>query len=1335
VPEEVSEFPSLCVDSAGNLHLVYLAYTLLSHIRYKTWSPATGWQPSVIISTGTGDKQNPPSCAATPDGHIHVVWDELYNGHYEIFYREKISGVWQPPIKISDTTNMTDKGAATIAGGRDNSIYCAWKGEHPVLGWTHIYYRHRIGGVWQASPTDVSSGLYSDQCDYVGDPYGPSIAVDNSNVVHIVWYGGEQADNYYYRVYYRRRHPTSGWLAIDTIAGANQPDDFDRFAPQITIDRQQNARVVWFGEDYWTDGWLHLWHKKRTPAGWLATEELSGEYPEGDLYNPHIANDTLGLHLIWFDDRYESEEIFRMVSYPQDVEIKEIISPPVFCSLASYQPKVVIRNSGEEEILTSFGVKVTINPGGYEDVFNVPYLGVGAEETLSFGLWTPSQADLYLVKCSLLISDQFSLNNKKSRFCCAANFIERFELTDGGFISNPTSNAWEWGTPSLVGPPSAHSGTKCWGTNIDGNYFNNANWQLNSIWYVATRDTPILGFYHWYRFQTGYDGGNVKFTKDGSNFFLLHPTFTEGYDRKLSSGNGGIPQESAYSRGVFDSIGWRAVLMPIPVSAGDTFFLRWHFGSDANFTYPGWYLDDVGGIGFAPLFHDVGVMEIVSPPDTVDSSISITPTVRVKNFGPKGETFSATMKIGSESETKIIALPAGRESLVPFFSWTPLVRGNSLVRCSLFLQSDENRVNDTLSKSFFVRVKDVGVLAIENHEMKVQKAEFGTQLQTENRMAKEILPMAWQIANLTDTLDSGDVYIPQARIKNFGNTPAEFWVRFSFGNLHSESLPLTLSPESETSLTFSPLPISGRGNLVKKCSTLLSGDLVPDNDAKEESVFVRVRDIGIVRFLSPTPYLPPGEITPEVIFSNNGNVENSFTAYLKIRDSLGNLLYADESTEINLLPSCSLSIKFQNWQAPIGQYTAFCSLSVFGDRVFLNDTLSLQFTVSSYQGWLRKADLTGARKNVKSGGCITAQDSFVYALVGNNTRDFLRYSILGNSWQRMESIPAGPRNKKVKKGACLTSDGVYLYALKGGGTNEFYRYNPVNNSWESLPFPSFIKGVKGGFITFVEKGGVKYIYAGSGANNNEWKRFNINLGLWEDLAFLPREKFKIGSGLCFDGDSFLYLTQGGSKYNAFFRLNLNSLTPIWESLPNLPLIGSGGKKKKIKEGGALVFASSNGKIYATKGGNTLEFWRFDPASDSWYQAEDVGSPQIPYKRIKGGGSLTYSSFAYGIFATIGNNTNEFWFYNPGKEASEVFFANNQLKNSNLSHKASMAFSFPITVEEWGDVCVYNLLGEVIGKVPKGEKTLDFISRLPSGIYFLEIKAKNRRETRKVIIAR
>jgi N-acetylneuraminic acid mutarotase len=81
-------------------------------------------------------------------------------------------------------------------------------------------------------------------------------------------------------------------------------------------------------------------------------------------------------------------------------------------------------------------------------------------------------------------------------------------------------------------------------------------------------------------------------------------------------------------------------------------------------------------------------------------------------------------------------------------------------------------------------------------------------------------------------------------------------------------------------------------------------------------------------------------------------------------------------------------------------------------------------------GWEEKASLPAGpkAKNVKDGGslayCALVGSEYIYGLKGNNTLEFYRYDIAGNSWTTLESMPAfgsAGKKKTVKKGGSLAT--------------------------------------------------------------------------------------------------------------------------------------------------------------------------------------------------------------------------------------------------------------------------------------------------------------------------
>jgi hypothetical protein len=182
-------------------------------------------------------------------------------------------------------------------------------------------------------------------------------------------------------------------------------------------------------------------------------------------------------------------------------------------------------------------------------------------------------------------------------------YMEGFEATNGGYIPNPSTGGWAWGVPTS-GPGSAHGGTKLWATVLGGNYTNSANWTLTSPAFTASGNNPQLKFWHWYYMENNYDGGNVKIsTNNGSNWTVVTPV--GGYPGTAPSTNSGIPNQPCYM-GQLSS--WSEATFNLPVVSGQNFLLRWHFGSDGSIVYPGWYIDDITGIGFTNILS--GISEV-----------------------------------------------------------------------------------------------------------------------------------------------------------------------------------------------------------------------------------------------------------------------------------------------------------------------------------------------------------------------------------------------------------------------------------------------------------------------------------------------------------------------------------------------------------------------------------------------------------------------------------------------------------------------------------------------------------------------------------------------------
>jgi len=99
---------------------------------------------------------------------------------------------------------------------------------------------------------------------------------------------------------------------------------------------------------------------------------------------------------------------------------------------------------------------------------------------------------------------------------------------------------------------------------------------------------------------------------------------------------------------------------------------------------------------------DVGVVSILSPPDSINLGEIIIPSVIVNNFGSQNEDFEINFTINNYSENQTISLEAGLSNTVVFPNWTPESAGTFQVTATTTLSGDENSSNDILSLTTIV---------------------------------------------------------------------------------------------------------------------------------------------------------------------------------------------------------------------------------------------------------------------------------------------------------------------------------------------------------------------------------------------------------------------------------------------------------------------------------------------------------------------------------------------------------------------------------------------------------------------------------------------------------
>jgi hypothetical protein len=167
---------------------------------------------------------------------------------------------------------------------------------------------------------------------------------------------------------------------------------------------------------------------------------------------------------------------------------------------------------------------------------------------------------------------------------------ETFEVDDGGFVATGGQyDEWEWGIPNFDLGPEAHSGQRCWGTDLTGLYYQTADHILVSPEYdLADMVDPRLTLWHWYSIWGPYDGINVEITDDGSIWEVLHPV--GGYPDSCIDGLPGSGCEPGWAGSTH---AWVPLAFDLSDYIGQTVSVRFYVGTWGYTGSPGWYIDDV----------------------------------------------------------------------------------------------------------------------------------------------------------------------------------------------------------------------------------------------------------------------------------------------------------------------------------------------------------------------------------------------------------------------------------------------------------------------------------------------------------------------------------------------------------------------------------------------------------------------------------------------------------------------------------------------------------------------------------------------------------------------
>jgi len=483
-------------------------------------------------------------------------------------------------------------------------------------------------------------------------------------------------------------------------------------------------------------------------------------------------------------------------------------------------------------------------------------------------------------------------------------------------------------------------------------------------------------------------------------------------------------------------------------------------------------------------------------------------------------------------------------------------------------------------------------------------------------------------------------------------------------------------------------------------------------------------------------------------------VPAAFDVWMLLTDPSGTLYYSDSVNVANLDPANNLVVDaFRPCTLRVlGDWTAKCSLALAGDAHFGNNVLTGGFAVRSAWVEMKSMPEPPSYRPVKDGAWLAydAGSGLIYAGKGNKTSDFYSYNTAANEWTSLRGIPLGLEAKLPRRGACGVADGSrYIYMAKGNNTLGFCRYDIATDSWLQLagvPLGGHRK-VTAGSAVYVRIGDSGYVYLLKGPTC-EFYRFNVATGTWETMQPAPsgaHRKWYGGSFLVFDGDHTIYAHK--ARYHELWAYDTK--TDKWSGtrLNGMPFVGRSARTRKSRDGGSGAWLE--GDIYALKGGNTSEFWRYDATANTWTEFDSLppmgSSGKV--RKVRAGGSMV--SVDGTLFALKGNKTNELWRYGlplasaPQPSREGVMAAQTTLGDWQFAISpnplsggfATVRYSLPkagLSTLNVFDVAGRTVLSQTMAAGRTGTAGLD-LRKLEAGVYLAKVTTKGFSTTQKLVV--
>ena len=274
------------------------------------------------------------------------------------------------------------------------------------------------------------------------------------------------------------------------------------------------------------------------------------------------------------------------------------------------------------------------------------------------------------------------------------------------------------------------------------------------------------------------------------------------------------------------------------------------------------------------------------------------------------------------------------------------------------------------------------------------------------------------------------------------------------------------------------------------------------------------------------------------------------------------------------------------------------------------------------------------------GGSIRLVGDSFYAIRGGNSNTLYKYNLRKDSWLKptrglFGREYMGSSSLNVHYGADLVKgDNNYFYLTRGYYSNDFMRYD--SETGELTRMANTPSGLYNGAAMVFDDNNNK-IYLTAGQYLRKLFVYDISSDTWsEEVDDPPPIDTNYGASMSYDGSRYIYMNRGGNGNN-FYRFDTQGEAGSkWNTMTNAPAgLGYGAEQ-------ALV----GNYIYTLRGQNVSNnpLYRYDISSNTW---DDAAVADLDID-VYNDGFMTYGGDGY-LYAARGDNDTEFYRYSIAED--------------------------------------------------------------------------------------